>query len=238
MNINIKIHGSGHPLVFFHGWGFDHRVWLELVPFLEMRYQLILVDLPGFGSTEPANWESFKEHLLLKLPPRFSVVGWSMGGLYAMRLASEESLRVQRFICIGSSPKFVAEATWPGIAQNVLINFHRNLAKDSTKTLNEFVALQLNSDSNERYAVSTTKTGLKQGLAILSEWDLRTQLDNITQPGCFMFGRLDPITPARTMNAMQSAYPHFKYILFKKSAHMPFLSHTQLFIHELNEFLQ
>ncbi len=50
MTIHITKYGNKHPLVFFHGWGFDSQVWLSLVPLLEDKYELILVDLPGFGA--------------------------------------------------------------------------------------------------------------------------------------------------------------------------------------------
>ena len=51
MNVSQLSYGQGKPIVFFHGWGFDHQIWLPLVPLLNNKYQLILVDLPGFGQT-------------------------------------------------------------------------------------------------------------------------------------------------------------------------------------------
>ncbi|HGK6671911.1 TPA: alpha/beta fold hydrolase, partial [Legionella pneumophila] len=61
MNLHINIQGKGRPLVFFHGWGFDHRVWLPLARLLSTRYCLYLVDLPGFGQSPVMSWEVFKK---------------------------------------------------------------------------------------------------------------------------------------------------------------------------------
>lgn len=240
MTIHSKIYGQGKPLVLFHGWGFDHRIWLSLVPHLKDHYQLILVDLPGFGCTELMEWALFKKQLLNMLPPQFCLLGWSMGGLYAMRLAIEDPLRVDRLVNIASSPRFVQDDLWPGISRDALNTFHSNLALDSEKTLNEFIALQLLNKRSvvDHYSMLASPEGLKSGLSVLDLWDLRTSLSLLRQPVCFMFGRLDPITPAQTMTAMQAAYPDFKYILFKKAAHMPFLSHPELFMDALLEFIQ
>ena len=77
MNINIERYGQGKPLVFFHGWGFDSQIWLPLIPFFKDSYQLILVDLPGFGFTSMMDWQTFKVNLLPLLPPQFALAGWS-----------------------------------------------------------------------------------------------------------------------------------------------------------------
>ena len=68
MKVHLNYFGQGKPLVFFHGWGFNHQIWLSLVPLLKERYQLILVDLPGFGLTPAMEWPEFKMQLLDILP--------------------------------------------------------------------------------------------------------------------------------------------------------------------------
>lgn len=239
MNVQINRYGQGSPLVLFHGWGFDNQIWSTLIPELHEEYELILVDLPGFGFTPMMTWHEFKEQLLEHLPPLFALAGWSMGGLYATRLAIEAPDRVRCLLNINSSPRFIAAPEWPGVSSEVFVNFYKNLNTDINKTLNEFIALQLNKHKFEFVLKSIPDPhGLKEGLHILDTWDLREGLKNLTLPICYMFGRLDPITPIKTMNTMQMVYPDFKYVLFNRAAHMPFLSHPELFIKELNEFIK
>lgn len=126
MNVNIRSYGEGLPLVFFHGWGFDSRIWLPLVPQLSRDYQIILIDLPGFGHTPIMEWELFKKFLLEQLPKHFALIGWSMGGLYAIRLAVEEPDRVYKLINIASSPRFLYTDLWPGVSPEVLKNSINN----------------------------------------------------------------------------------------------------------------
>ncbi|CEG56841.1 alpha/beta fold hydrolase [Legionella fallonii] len=239
MNVHIKRYGQGMPLVFFHGWGFDHQIWLSLIPELQNHYELVLVDLPGFGRTDMMDWPTFKRFLLEFLPREFAIAGWSMGGLYATRLAIEEPKRVLYLLNINSSPRFVAEESWPGVTKEVFSHFYKNLSLDISKTLNEFIALQVNK-SNIQFSLGAppSRDGLESGLSILDEWDLREEIRDLLQPTCYMFGRLDPITPVKTMHKMQLDYPDFKYVLFNKAAHMPFLSHSELFIKEILEFIK
>ncbi|BCA95618.1 hypothetical protein TUM19329_19790 [Legionella antarctica] len=131
------------------------------------------------------------------------------------------------------------DGLWPGVAKNVFLNFYRNLSTDINKTLYEFIALQLNNDKFKFVlGVPPSPEGLEKGLTVLDTWDLREGIKNLVQPTCFMFGRLDPITPVKTMKAMQPLYPNFKYVLFNRAAHMPFLSHTELFIEKILEFIK
>ncbi|KTD50833.1 alpha/beta fold hydrolase [Legionella quateirensis] len=239
MTIHITSYGTGIPLVFFHGWGFDSQVWKFLIPYFEESYQLILVDLPGFGLSPLQDWNSFKSNLLSRLPPKFIVTGWSLGGLFATRLAIEEQERVIKLVNITSSPRFISDVEWPGVSREVFAHFYKNLSLDINKTLQEFVTLQLNKHKFEfNSGVLPSKSGLESGLKILDEWDLRPGLNSLNTPTCFMFGRLDPITPVRTMHYMQKIYPDFNYVLFNKAAHMPFLSHTDVFIEQFSGFIQ
>ncbi|CAM3012603.1 alpha/beta fold hydrolase [Legionella worsleiensis] len=239
MNLHITSYGTGIPLVFFHGWGFDSQIWHSLIPYLEQKYQILLVDLPGFGLSSIQDWHSFKRNLLTSLPPRFLLAGWSLGGLFATRLAIEEQHRIIKLVNITSSPRFIAEEMWPGVSKEVFARFYQNLSRDNNKTVQEFISLQLGKQKIELPQTTlSTQKGLESGLKILEEWDLRERLNSLQLPVCYMFGRLDPITPLKTMEHMRRIYPDFKYVVFHKAAHMPFLSHTDLFIDEFTGFIQ
>lgn len=239
MKIHIDRYGQGTPLVLFHGWGFDSQIWQSLVPHLKNHYELILVDLPGFGLTTLVDWHEFKISLLAQLPVKFAVLGWSLGGLFATRLALEEPDRVQSLVNVTSSPRFISDICWPGVTRELFINFYKNLSIDINKTINDFIELQQSSQKVSFIPrANSSREGLEYGLNILDTWDLREGIQNLQIPTCFIFGRLDRIIPAKTMSAMQVLYPNFKYVLFNKSAHMPFLSHTDLFVTEILGFIK
>lgn len=233
MQVHHKSYGRGRPLVFFHGWGYDHQIWSSLIPFLQETHQLILVDLPGFGRTPMMDNQTFKVALLKQLPLRFVLIGWSMGGLYATRLALEEPHRVEALFNISSSPCFVGDKMWPGIDKKIFHDFYRNFAKDGKKAWQEFMAWQGGTVLDSRI----THEGLEEGLNVLGTWDLREEIKNCHLVTGFLFGLLDPIVPAKTLAVMQQRYPTFQYFLCKKAAHLPFLSHREWFIKTLLGFL-
>lgn len=232
-----KHQGQGYPLVFFHGWGFDHRVWLPIVHQLEEKYSLYLIDLPGFGSAPMMDWGQFKRTLLAGLPLQFAVAGWSMGGLYATRLALEEQNRVSHLLNIASSPYFIKSDNWPGIELQVLNTFMTRLQNNPQQTRDDFIKLQARGHTVQSDNASYSTESLQQGLNVLLEWDLRDALMHYEKPTSYLFGRLDAITPYATMKAMQQIFPSFDYFIFAKAAHMPFLSHQHEFLTYLEQFL-
>ncbi|MDP3560917.1 MAG: alpha/beta fold hydrolase [Legionellaceae bacterium] len=240
MKVHIQTFGLGQPLVLFHGWGFDSNIWLPIVSTLTKKsYRLYLVDLPGFGETPFMGWEAFKLALLSELPPRFALIGWSMGGLMATRLSAETPDRVTHLMNIASSPRFTQEDNWVGVQPIVLNTFYNQFINDPQQTRVHFIRSQLQGHELPVgiFENPPTLVGLQAGLDMLVNWDLRALLSSIKQPVCYLFGRLDTIIPYRVMLVMKNEYPHITQVVFKKSAHIPFLSHSHEFVELLDEFI-
>lgn len=241
MNIYITKHGSGRPIVFLHGWGFDSRVWFSLLEVFQKKNQVFLVDLPGFGKTPNMEWDEFKNNLLTALPEKFALIGWSMGGLIATRLCIEEPLRVEKLINVASSPYFIQDEGWHGVDEKILHNFYMKLAEDPVRTRVDFIKSQLKTVVVPENILSSNESsiiGLRRGLDILLTWDLRSQLLELKQPVLYVFGRLDSIVPIKLMPIMQELYPKFDYVVFKKDAHAMFLSQPLAFAETINEFVK
>lgn len=237
--MHIKISGTGYPLVLFHGWGFDQSIWDALTREIGERFTIYAVDLPGFGRSPLMNWSTFQSGLLKRLPAQFALAGWSLGGMYATRLALEAGTRVSHLVNVASSPRFIKDDNWPGVEHRVLDSFFTELVHDPVTVRSQFVALQAQHQPPQTDACYLPGIdGLKSGLDVLANWDLREALHNLAMPACFMFGRLDSITPRATLARMKTLYPQFDYVLFHKSAHMPFMTHQQDFICELERFIK
>lgn len=238
--LNYRFVGQGPVLVFFHGWGFDHTVWQVIIQDLQSIFTLCLVDLPGFGQSSLMSWHAFKHTLLQALPASFALVGWSMGGLWATRLALEAQQRVTHLINVASSPYFIKSHDWPGIKKNSLDDFLQQLIVSPKSTLRQFIKLQYLNATQCIYEVPAriNMSGLQSGLLILKNWDLRLSLLQLAMPVGYLFGRRDSIVPCAIMTTMQENYPFFYYQLFDFAAHMPFLTDKTAFIAALKEFLQ
>lgn len=92
-----KRFGSGAPLVFLHGMGSSHHAWQLITPELSRDFQVILIDLPGHGSTplgaeDAMDPQSLSERVHSTLATmgfeRFHLVGNSLGGWISLEMAA------------------------------------------------------------------------------------------------------------------------------------------------------
>lgn len=101
--------GSGRPVVLLHALGEDASQWSAVVHALAPRYRLYALDLPGFayGDRPPrytAAWfASFVAAFLEEVArEEAAVVGNSLGGLVALKLAFTERDRVAALVLVAS----------------------------------------------------------------------------------------------------------------------------------------
>jgi pimeloyl-ACP methyl ester carboxylesterase len=86
--------GAGAPLVLLHGIGLDRRSWDPVVPALARHFDVIAVDLPGFGDSaagpaDPADLAEAVAGLLAELGVTTPhLAGNSLGGWVALELAA------------------------------------------------------------------------------------------------------------------------------------------------------
>jgi pimeloyl-ACP methyl ester carboxylesterase len=87
--------GRGAPLVLLHALGADRRVWDPLLEHLVQRREVVAIDLPGFGESEPLRNQvpspralaaAVAEHLTSIGLDRPHVAGNSLGGWVALEL--------------------------------------------------------------------------------------------------------------------------------------------------------
>jgi pimeloyl-ACP methyl ester carboxylesterase len=123
LSLHYEEHGSGEPLVLLHGGVAGSEIFDPMVPALAAGRRVITVDLQGHGRTaeidRPLRPEllagdvaALIEHLGLE---RADVLGYSLGGEVAFRLAVDHPERVNRLILVsiafrrdGSHPEVVA----------------------------------------------------------------------------------------------------------------------------------
>lgn len=100
-------------VVLLHGFTWDGASWEPVAARLADRFYCVAPDLPGHGATswpEPAaEWsfdrvtDALAEALRTLGVERAHVVGYSMGGRLALRLAVLRALEVERLVLVGAS---------------------------------------------------------------------------------------------------------------------------------------
>src|SRR5277367_5424358 len=103
MKLCVERSGTGPPLVMWHGWGLNLRIFDELRAALAAEFEVIAVDLPGHGASEwlaGMDGEAQLSALLETVPRGAALLGWSLGGQFALRAAWRAPAQIKRLILI------------------------------------------------------------------------------------------------------------------------------------------
>jgi 3-oxoadipate enol-lactonase len=102
--------GSGPPIVLIHSGVTDRRMWSDhLEPLAAAGYRVVAIDLPGFGDAElppgeQAPWQDVLGALDELGIERAALVGNSMGGAVALRVALVAPERVSALVLVSAPP--------------------------------------------------------------------------------------------------------------------------------------
>src|SRR3989338_11400445 len=190
-----QIKFSQNPVVLLHGWGLNHQVWSQLVLALPKELDVHTPDLPGFGlSPCPVSYDidSVLAQLAEQIPDQSTVVGWSLGGLLAIALASRYPDKVKKLGLIASSPCFMTKENWPGMESKIMQQFASQLQQDLALTVERFLAIQAMGSSTARQDIKLLKQAvlslplppafaLQGGLELLANLDLRQEFAALLQ---------------------------------------------------------
>jgi pimeloyl-ACP methyl ester carboxylesterase len=105
--------GSGAPVVLVHGLGSRAEDWANLMPLLKQAgFHVYAIDLLGYGRSArpgdaaysiPEEAQYVEDFLAQKKLNKVSLVGWSMGGWVAMRVALDQPESIGRLVLCGSA---------------------------------------------------------------------------------------------------------------------------------------
>ncbi len=104
--------GDGKVVVLVHGWGDDVRTFHDLQQLLSEKYDVIAVDLPGFGSTQPPtgvwgleDYAHFIAAFVHKLSVKdiYAVLGHSNGGAVVIKALATGSLQADKVVLLASA---------------------------------------------------------------------------------------------------------------------------------------
>lgn len=227
-----------------HGWGMNASIFQPLQNSLSGCRRISGFDLPGYGGSPWQSGISFENQaagIAAKLPAG-TLIGWSMGGLYATEIVRQNPERFSRLILVCSNPCFVYREDWRcAVKESVFDEFADNLAKGWPSTIRRFLTLQMLGDKNARPLIrdlvkNIQATGepdaevLRYGLDLLKTYDGRSALAEIDIPVKMVLGKRDPLVPASLAKEILKVNPRIQVELIPGAAHAPFLSHPDLFI--------
>ncbi len=204
------------PVIFLHGFPFDHTIWEPLIPLLEQKARLVLPDLRGFGRS-PVTEGTYTMRLLAEdiahLMDRLEIekavlVGHSMGGYACLAFAQAYPSRLMGLGLVAThaaadnperrqSRYKLAESALHKGAKVVASKMVNSLTprKDLLKPINDLI-LQ---------AHPTGIAGALRGMA--ERHDLTGELSNICVPAVVIMGKEDQLLNRENVETMAQMLP-------------------------------
>ena len=265
MSLHVETQGSGAPLLLIHGWGMHGGMWGGVAERLAEHFRVLAVDLPGHGFSAgrgssrhdgdvgmnpDLHIDTIVDELAAQFSEPLSVCGWSLGGQIALRWALRHPQQIDRLVLVASTPCFVRRPGWEcGMAQETLAGFAAALQQDYALTLRRFLALQVRGSERERELLAALRgalssrgepdmRALQAGLEILRDCDLRDALPDIRQPALVVCGERDTLAPPEASHYLAVQLPDARLAEIKGAAHAPFLSHPEIFVECVCDFLK
>lgn len=236
--------GQGESLVLIHGWGMNASVWDDVMNVLAKNFRVTRVDLPGHGKNRDWPLEDLHaaaEVLKAVVPDGSIILGWSLGGLLAIELASSFPGKAKKLLLVSTSPCFVRRKDWlEALEMEVFTAFEQGLREDYSATLRRFLGLQLKGMADVRELIRDLQgklsmappepEALEQGLRLLSESDLRSRLAGLDIPVAVLLGARDTLVPSAVAGPLSSECGVGSVEVIPGVGHVPFLTHQELFV--------
>ncbi|MCH9690970.1 MAG: malonyl-ACP O-methyltransferase BioC [Gammaproteobacteria bacterium] len=193
-------------LVLLHGWGNDSRCWQPLLKCLNTSLPVTAIDLPGFGTNANLSWpddEKLLQQLEQQLPHNCLLIGWSLGGMLAVKLAARAAHKITALVTIATNSRFIGSTASPGMAAATFCRFSRAFNTDAGAAWQQFCGLQAHGDKAMRKLLKQLKQwqpiaitpAWTQALEALARWDNRALLATSTLPSLHVFGQRDALIP-------------------------------------------
>jgi pimeloyl-ACP methyl ester carboxylesterase len=250
--------GHGPPLVMLQGTGSTMAEWdPALLRLLARDHRLILFDYPGIGLSGPWRGHSFDSladttaGLMRAIGvAEADVLGWSLGGFVAQRLAVDHPGRVSHLILAGTNPggkhtklgskKAQAIDSKPNPSEEDILQvlYPPGRQGEGRRFLRRLERASQSGEIPDDFDVPTATTDAQ--VAAEDPW-LRSnrnyrQLALIGAPTLAAAGRRDPVVPLLNLKRIAERVPRAELIVFP-GAHAFLFQERRRFVRAVNEFL-
>ena len=236
------------PLVLVHGFMGGSAQWDGYLDQLAEFFDLIAVDLPGFGAHAHlpplssiggyADW--IIHHLREKGVARYHLLGHSMGGMIAQDMALKDSGRIDRIVLYATG----AIGVLPGRFETIEESKARAAQDGATATARRIAATWfLDREAAAGFepcaaiAAQTTLDGMNAGLDAMQSWSGDHNLNHIMQKTLILWGDRDRTYRWAQIQRLWTSIPHAALAVVPSSAHALHAEKPDLFQHILADFL-
>jgi 2-hydroxy-6-oxonona-2,4-dienedioate hydrolase len=252
-NIHYHEAGTGHPVILLHGSGPGATGWSNFsgnMAGLSAHFRTLAVDMPGWGASDPCTIDQM-DHVAATLQfmdalniEHAAIVGNSMGGVNAIRMAAEYPDRVSHLITMGSVmsrlPRLYGAGDGPTEGLKILVEAYRNPTADTMQRLVEIMCYDKRFADTElcrkrSEAASAQPKHLENFLAGLPKGSPVPQMASLEQimgiaaPSLLIHGRDDRVVHYEHSLTLVSYIPNSRLVLLNRCGHWAMIEHADEF---------
>ena len=227
VDVHAVVTGSGPAVVLSNSLGSDHRMWDAQLAELEKRFTVVRYDTRGHGVSPvppgPYSIDDLTDDVVALLDrldiERAHVVGLSLGGMTAMRLAARNPERVDRMVLLCTAVSLPPSQAWTDRADTVRAGGCIAVADGLVQ---RWFSPGYTGDRSfwTSMIAATPVEGYAGCCAVIAELDLREQLPSIAAPTLVVAGADDPATPPAMLAEIADAIPGARLLVVDDAAHL------------------
>ena len=227
--------GAGPALILLHGVGLSQSIWVEQVEAFAPTHQIITYDLMGHGRSAPVSdsaalgdWVHQLENLVGELQlGRFSLVGFSFGGMIAQSFAAKHADRIEKLVLM-STVYDRSEAQKANVLSRLEIVRREGLHATIPTALSRWFSPEFAESHPEvmaRYVVMLSQNNAVSFLSAYTcfatvDQDLVGALGKFSRPTLIMTGELDTGSTPDMARKLAAMIPGAEYSIIAGGRHM------------------
>jgi pimeloyl-ACP methyl ester carboxylesterase len=229
------------PIVVLHGWGAHIEAVGPILAALEGAADVIALDLPGFGESEPPpepwdvdSYARFIIHFLDEMAvERAHLVGHSHGGRVSIALAADEPERVGRLLLVDSAG-IPPKRGWRYRRRVAVAKLGRLIGKLGTPGRRLQERMRARVASRDYLEASEAMRGT---FRLVIAADLRDRMPRIAAPTLLVWGDGDDDTPLWMGQEMEQLIPDAGLVVLEGAGHYSYADSPGQFATVARRFL-
>lgn len=219
MSLHVEIHGAEQnpTVVFLHAIATSGQMWRPQIEQLASSFRVVTVDLPGHGrSPMPSPGDDLGtyasavvESLAAQNITSFSLVGLSLGGMVAVRIAAEYPAVVSNVVlaCCGARTSSEAAEVWRERIERV---HESGMTSEVEPTIERWFTPRFIADEPATIdwvhdmIRHTPAGGFTAAASAISSMDHTSLLTRITAPTLVISGKQDTAVPAAATSLLSA----------------------------------
>lgn len=177
-----KIGNKGNSILFIPGLACSAEVWQDTVKEFSPNHTCYLFTMAGFAGTAPVknpsldNWaEAIISYVKKEKIKKPIIIGHSLGGMLAMKIAAKEPKLLQKIVIVDALPALAALSN---------VDFKVDPNKDCTPIIKEFVGMPKENFQQAQTSSMVYYTESKDRIPQIIQWSMDSDRETIGKMVC------------------------------------------------------